>query len=191
MNQLFATAVQFFPDLTLAIVALTFFLRLILSPLQFMSAKAAKNMKEIQPELTLLKEKWKDDSRKMQEETMKLFKQKSVNPLTGFIPVLLQLPLFYIFYNLLTTFPGIIGTTLSIPDPLFILPIIAGILQFVLMYFSTQDVPESDMGKKLRVIMPLVFTGIMLKFPVAVLIYTITSTVYSIVEKGAMNKFVM
>ena len=191
MNQLFATAVQFFPDLTLAIIALTFFLRLVLSPLQFMSAKAAKKMKEIQPELSLLREKWKDDSRKIQEETMKLFKQKSVNPFTSFIPVLLQLPLFYIFYNLLTTFPGIIGTTLAVPDPLFILPIVAGILQFVLMYFSSQDVPDSAMGKKLRVIMPLVFTGIMLKLPVAVLIYTITSSIYSIVEKGAMNKFML
>ena len=148
-------------------------------------------MKEIQPELTLLKGKWKDDSRKMQEETMKLFKQKLINPFTSFIPVLLQLPLFYIFYNLLTTFPGIIGTTLAVPDPLFILPIVAGILQFVLMYFSSQDVPDSAMGKKLRVIMPLVFTGIMLKLPVAVLIYTITSSVYSIVEKGAMNKFML
>lgn len=191
MNQLFATAVQFFPDLTLAIIALTFFLRLVLFPLQFMSAKAAKKMKDIQPELSLLKEKWKNDSRKMQEETMKLFKQKSINPFKSFIPVLLQLPLFYIFYNLLTTFPGIIGTTLAIPDPLFILPIVAGILQFVLMYFSSQDVPESAMGKKLRLIMPLVFTGIMLKLPVAVLIYTITSSVYSIVEKGTMNKFML
>lgn len=185
MNQLFLAATQFFPDFGLAIIALTLLLRLVLSPLQLISAKAARKMKDIQPELKLLKEKWKDDSRRMNEETMKLFKLKSINPLMSFVPVLVQLPLFYVFYNLLTTFPGIAGTHFASPDPFFILPVIAGALQFVQLYYSDQEGP-----KTMQVMIPLVFTGIMIKLPVAVLIYTITSSVYSLIEKGVFNRMI-
>lgn len=191
MNQLFATAIEFFPDLNLAIVILTLSLRFTLSPLQLMSARAAKKMKEIQPDLSLIKEKWKDDTKKIQEETMKLFRQKSINPMAAFIPVLLQLPLFYVFYNLLTTFPGIVGTTLALPDPFFILPILAGVLQFAQMHRGSENEAGGIVGQKMKTIMPVVFTAIMIKLPLAVLIYTVTSSVYSIVEKEVMNRFLV
>lgn len=190
MNHLFFTATQFFPNYTLAIIAMTLFLRLVLFPLQFLSAKAARKMKDIQPELSSIKEKCKNDSQKLREETMQLFKHKSINPLMSFIPALLQLPLFYIFYQLLTTFPGPVGTHLASADPNFVLPVIAGVLQFMMMHFYNQEKTESSMAKRMKILMPVIFTGIMIKLPVAVLIYTITSSVYSLVEKGIFSRLI-
>lgn len=180
-----------------AIILMTFVLRLMLTPLQYISMKSMKKMKDIQPQLTSIKEKFSNEPNQVTTETIKLFKEKSVNPFMGFIPVLIQMPLFYSLYKLLSISPEIIGSNfygwlidLSLPDPLYILPILAGIIQLAVMFYGSNEPQESKMGGKFKLIMSAVFTGIMLKMPAALLLYTITSSVYSVVEKGIINRII-
>lgn len=181
----------------LAIILMTLLLRVMLTPLQFISMKSMKKMKEVQPELLSIKEKFINDPNKVRNETLKLFKEKSVNPFMGFIPVLLQMPLFFGLYKLLNMSSDIVGanfagwlTDLSLPDPLYILPILAGILQLLAMFYSSNESHNPNMSGKIKFVMTAVFTGLMLKMPAAILLYTITSSVSSMVEKGVINKII-
>ncbi len=197
LNRLLILAKSLTSNYGLAIILMTFVLRLMLTPLQYISIKSAKKMKEIQPQLVLIKEKFCNDPSKVREETMKLFKEKSVNPVMGFLPVLLQMPLFFSLYKLLRMSPNIIGanfggwlTDLSLPDPFFILPILAGIFQLVVMFYGANESHEPKMAGKFKFIMSAVFTGVMLKMPAALLLYTITSSVSSVIEKGVISRII-
>ena len=93
--------------------------------------------------------------------------------------------------------PDIIGanfggwvTDLSLPDPFFILPILAGILQLVVMFYGTTESHESKMAGRFKFVMSAVFTGVMLKMPAALLLYTITSSMSSVIEKGVINRII-
>lgn len=176
-----------------AIILMTFLLKLMLSPLQFLSMASMNKMTNIQPELKRIKEKFSSEPTKIQSETLKVFKENSVNPLMGFIPVLLQLPLFFAFYKLLRNSPHIVGANfggwlldLSLPDPLYVLPIVAGLFQLALMFYNKES-SETKMNGKVKLLMSAAFTGIMLKLPAALLLYTITSSVFSLLEKGVFK----
>jgi YidC/Oxa1 family membrane protein insertase len=81
-----------------AIIVLTIVIRLILYPLMASQLKASKKMQELNPHLKNLKEKHKNDAKKLQEETMRLYKEHGVNPAAGCLPVLIQLPLIWALY---------------------------------------------------------------------------------------------
>jgi YidC/Oxa1 family membrane protein insertase len=86
-----------------SIIILTIIIRLILYPLTTSQIKASKKMMEINPHLKRLKEKHKNDAKKLQEETMKLYKEFGVNPAAGCLPVLIQLPIIWGLYSVLNT----------------------------------------------------------------------------------------
>ena len=197
LNDLLMLSHKLTSNYGMAIILMTVFLRLMLSPLQYISQKTMRKMNGIQPQIKLIKEKFKNDPEKVQKETLNLFKEKSVNPLMGFLPTLLQMPLFFALYKLLRVSPNIVGanfigwlTDLSLPDHLYILPILAGLIQLAVMYYSSRESHEQKIAGKFQVVMSAVFTGVMLKMPVALLLYTITSSVSSLIEKGVINKFI-
>lgn len=84
-----------------SIIILTVIIRLILYPLTASQLKASKKMQEIAPHLNRLKEKHKNDAKTLQAETMKLYKEFGVNPLSGCLPVLIQLPIIWVLYQVL------------------------------------------------------------------------------------------
>lgn len=197
LNDLLMVSHKLTSNYGMAIILMTIFLRLMLSPLQYVSLKSVKKMNKIQPQLKLIKEKFKSDPEKVQKETLKLFKEKAVNPFMGFLPTLLQMPLFFAFYKLLRVSPNIVGanfagwiTDLSLPDHLYVLPILAGLIQLAVIYYSSRDSVEQKMTGKFQIVMSAVFSCVMLKMPVALLLYTITSSVSSLVEKGVINRFI-
>ncbi|OGH02895.1 MAG: hypothetical protein A2798_00505 [Candidatus Levybacteria bacterium RIFCSPHIGHO2_01_FULL_37_17] len=84
-----------------AIIGLTIVIRLILYPLMSAQLKAAKRMQEVSPHLSKLKEKYKNDAKLLQQETMKLYKEFGVNPAAGCLPILVQLPVIWGLYSVL------------------------------------------------------------------------------------------
>ena len=84
-----------------SIIALTIIIRLILYPLTTSQLKATKKMQELNPHLSRLKEKHKNDAKMLQSETMRLYKEHGVNPAAGCLPLLIQLPLIWALYNVL------------------------------------------------------------------------------------------
>ena len=88
-------------NMGLAIIALTFFLKLLVLPLAYKSYVSMARMKELQPELEALKERTGEDRQKMQREMMQLYKDKKVNPAAGCLPILFQIPIFFSLYKVI------------------------------------------------------------------------------------------
>lgn len=88
-------------NMGLAIIGLTFVLKLLVLPLAYKSYVSMARMKELQPELVVLKEKAGDDKQRMQREMMALYKEKQVNPAAGCLPVLIQIPIFFSLYKVI------------------------------------------------------------------------------------------
>ena len=127
-------------NMGLAIIALTLFLKALLFPLAYKSYISMARMKELQPEMEALKERCGDDRQKLQQETMKLYKEKKVNPAAGCLPILPQIPIFFSLYKVIfvtielrqAPFFGWIKD-LSVPDPSSILNL------FGLLPYATPD----------------------------------------------------
>jgi YidC/Oxa1 family membrane protein insertase len=88
-------------NMGLAIIALTLLLKALLFPLAYKSYVSMARMKELQPEMEALKERVGDDRQKMQQEMMRLYKEKKVNPAAGCLPILLQIPIFFSLYKVI------------------------------------------------------------------------------------------
>lgn len=82
----------------IAIIIVTILMRILIFPLTLKQEKSMKKMRELQPELDKLKEKYKDDTQKLNEETMKLYRDNNVNPMGGCLPILIQMPIFVALY---------------------------------------------------------------------------------------------
>ena len=170
----------------LAIIILTIFIRLITFPLQYKSIKSMKKMQLIQPELTKLKEKYKDNPQKMQQESMALFKRAGANPVSGCLPMLLQMPIFFAFYAVLRESIELVNAPffgwikdLSSKDPLYIIPVLMALAMF--MQQKLTPTPSTDpTQKKVMMFMPLIFGIFMLNLPSGLTLYILISTLFGI-----------
>jgi YidC/Oxa1 family membrane protein insertase len=111
----------FVGDYGLSIVLLTIAVRILLIPLTMKQIRSMQAMQRLQPEIKRLQQKYKDDRQKLNEETMKFYKENKVNPLSGCLPLLLQMPLFIVLYRLINDLApksaaGVVGTPKHIPQ---------------------------------------------------------------------------
>jgi YidC/Oxa1 family membrane protein insertase len=180
---------NYIPNYGVAIILLTILIRLITFPLQYKSFKSMKKMQTIQPELQLLKEKYKDDSQKMQQETMALFKKAGANPLSGCLPLLLQMPFFFAIYRVLYSAVELVGAPffgwihdLSVHDPFYVLPV----LMAAAMFFQQKLTPQTTVDptqQKIMLFMPIIFGFIMKSLPAGLVLYIFVSTVVGILQQ--------
>lgn len=185
---------KYIPNYGIAIVLLTIFLRLITFPLQYKSFKSMKKMQQIQPELLKIKEKYKDDNQKMQKETMALFQKAGANPLSGCLPLLLQMPFFFAIYRVLYSAVELVGAPffgwihdLSIHDPFYVLPV----LMAGSMFLQQKLTPQTSMDptqQKIMLFMPLIFGFIMKNLPAGLVLYIFVSTMVGILQQYIVYK---
>lgn len=180
---------KYIPNYGIAIILLTILIRLITFPLQYKSFKSMKKMQTIQPELQLLKEKYKDDSQKMQQETMALFKKAGANPLSGCLPLLLQMPFFFAIYRVLYSAVELVGAPffgwihdLSIHDPFYVLPILMAGSMFLQQKLTPQTTVDPTQ-QKVMMFMPLIFGFIMKSLPAGLVLYIFVSTMVGILQQ--------
>ncbi len=181
------------PNWGWAIVLLTFLIRFLTFPLQYISTKNMAKMKKIQPEIDRIKKKYKDDPAKMQKETMQLFKRAGTNPMSGCFPMLLQMPIFFAFYTVLYNAVELVDAPwigwvkdLSSKDPYYVLPILMG----VAMFAQQKITPTTGMDKtqaKVMMFLPLIFAFIMKDLPSGLNLYIFVSTLFGI----ALHFFVL
>lgn len=174
-----------FGNYGIAVIILTFLIRLMILPLAVTSFRSMKKMQVIQPELKRIKEKYKDQPQLINQKTMAIMKENKVNPLGGCLPMLLQLPIFFAFYRGLSEsvdlyqapFAGWI-TDLSKMDPYFILPILSmvGMVIHQLVTPSTMDKAQ----KRMMMAMPVVFGALFVTLPSALTLYMAVSTWFGI-----------
>lgn len=108
LREFLGTIVSFFydliPNLGVAIILLTIVVGIVLFPLTLKQTRSMKAMQEIQPEVKRLQKEYKDDRQKLQEETMKLYREKGVNPAAGCLPLILQMPIWFALFQVLRSF---------------------------------------------------------------------------------------
>jgi len=172
---------------------LTILIKVIFWPLGNISYKSMKEMQKIQPKVLALKEKYKNDQAKLGQETMALYREHKVNPLSGCLPILIQIPVFIGLYNTLLYAIELRQSPffwwiqdLSAKDPYYITPIIMGATQF--MQQKMTPTVGDPMQAKIMLLMPVVFTFIFLNFPSGLVIYWLLNNILSIGQQVYINK---
>ena len=176
-----------------AIILLTIVTRIPFIPLINKSQQSMKKMQDIQPKMNELREKYKKDPQKMQKETMELYKKYKVNPLGGCLPMLLQIPVFFALYKILSIAIELRGapfmlwvTDLSAKDPYYVLPIVMGITMVIQqkMTPSTADPKQ----QKIMMFMPVIFTFMFLNFASGLVLYWLINNIFGIIQQLYVNR---
>ncbi len=178
----------------LASIALTLVVKLLMHPLTKKSLKGMKAMKDLQPKINALKEKYGKDKERMNMEMMQLFKTNKVNPLSGCLPMLVQMPIYIALYKVLwnaielyhAPFFGYYRD-LSAPDPYFIAPVILGVFMF-LQQKLTPTATADPAQQKMMMFMPIMFTAFMLFLPSGLVLYILVNTVMGVVQQWMMAR---
>lgn len=176
-----------------AIIILTIFVKLLLNPLTKYSMKSMKAMQKLQPKMKELKEKYKNDKERLNTETMQLFRANKVNPMSGCLPMLLQLPIYIALYKVLWNAIELYKAPfiffykdLSAPDPYLVMPIALGVFMW-LQQKMTPSASADPAQAKMMQIMPIMFTAFMLFLPSGLVLYILINTVMSVVQQWMMN----
>ena len=149
-------------------------------------------MRKLSPRLAKLKETYGDDRQKMGQKTMELYKKEKINPASGCLPILVQIPVFIAFYWMLLDTVELRQTAfwwipdLADMDPYFILPIIMGASMFVQQKLNPP--PPDPMQAKIMMSLPFVFTIMFLWFPAGLVLYWVFNNILSIAQQWTINK---
>jgi len=200
-------------DFGIAVIVLTVLIRIIFYPLGVTAIKSQKALVELQPKLKEIQEKYKSDKEKQVKAMMELYQKEKINPFSGFLPLLIQLPiliaLFQVFWKgfgpermtLLYSFvphPGQIDPTflgiLNLATPSIILAFFAGITQFIQTKMITSKAPKvkqkegmaqfSDiLQKQMLYFFPILTVFILWKLPAAIGLYWTVTTLFSIAQQ--------
>lgn len=185
------------------IILLTFILKLLFAPLTHMSYKSMEKMKAVQPRIKSIQERFKNDPARMNKEMMELYKRNRVNPMGGCLPMLLQIPIFIAFYQVLNEAIELKGAPfigwvhdLSEPDRLFMLPFSLPVLgdsfnllplfMIASMVIQQKMTPQSGATaeqQKIFAFMPLIFGFIFYRMPSGLVLYWFLNNVLSIVQQ--------
>jgi YidC/Oxa1 family membrane protein insertase len=179
-----------------AIIILTVLLQIIVLPLTVKSFKASAAMKQLQPLVKELQDKYKSDPKRLNVEMLNLYKVHKVNPLGGCLPMLLQLPIFWALFTTLRNAYELRGAhwilwvkDLSAPDtlisfagiPLNVLPLIMGVGMFFQQQMMTVSTDPAQ--QKLMYLMPVLFTFMFWNFPSGLVIYWLTNSILTMIEQ--------
>lgn len=211
---LFSFLILYFPH-GIAIVVMTIVVRLLMSPATYKSYLSQAKMKVLKPEITELNEKYKDNAMKKQQETMKLYNKAGVSPMSGCVPALLQLPIFYALFMFfptsfalrqkpflwaddLASYDTIAQLPFSIPfygDHVSLFPILASIAIFFYMMMTTgQNMPTQPGMPNMKFIMylsPLLMLFFFNSYASGLSLYYFVSNLITIFIMLAIKHFIL
>ena len=178
-----------------AIIVVTFLIKLAFYKLTESSGRSMAKMRQLQPRMKALQDRYKDDKQALSQAMMDLYKREKVNPAAGCLPILIQMPFFLAFYWVLLESVemrqapfALWITDLSTRDPFFILPLIMGAAMF--MQQKLNPAPADPVQAKVMQIMPIMFTVFFAFFPSGLVLYWVTNTLLSIAQQWKINKVV-
>jgi len=205
MNMLY----RVIPNYGIAIIIMTLFIKIILWPLGSKSYKSMNEMKKIQPLMTEIREKYKNDKKKMNQEVMGLYKTYKINPLGGCLPMVVQLPVFFALYRMLyeaielrhapfflwindlSAPDRLFNFAFSIPfmEPPYGIPVLTVIMGASMLLQQKMSPPMGDpMQAKMMMLMPVVFTVIFINFSSGLVLYWLVNNVLSIGQQYYIQK---
>jgi len=188
-----------------AIVLLTILIKLVLLPLTHRSTMSMRKMQELNPKVQAIRDRYRskmrdkqgkpnlESQRKMNEEVMAVYKEAGVNPAGGCLPLLIQMPILFAFYRLLSTAVDLRNAPwllwikdLSAADPYLALPIIMGISQLIQVRMGPQA--ADPMQRRMFQIMPVAMTFFFLGVPSGLVLYWLTNNVLTIIQLQVYNR---
>ncbi|AGF78307.1 protein translocase subunit yidC [Desulfocapsa sulfexigens DSM 10523] len=189
----------------IAIILVTIIFKAIFWPITQKGLKSMKNMQKLQPKMAKLKEKYKGDPTKMNQEVMNLYKTYKVNPLGGCLPMVLQIPVFFALYKVLLMCielrhaPFMLWITdLSAPDRLFIgidIPYVGGIPVLTLlmggsMFLQQKMTPTTadPTQAKIMMFLPVLFTFMFINFASGLVLYWFVNNLLAIFQQQMINR---
>lgn len=183
----------------IAIILLTVLVKLVTLPFVTKSMRSMKTMSLLAPQLKSLNEKYKGDKQRVQVETMALYKDYGVNPLTGCLPMFLQMPIWIALYRMLSNagelyqqpfIPGWIGD-LTAADPHYVLPVVLCVAMFAqaMLTPAAGDPSQKTQQQMMKYGMPLMFGVMSFWFPSGLTLYILTNTLLTAVQSIWLNKY--
>jgi YidC/Oxa1 family membrane protein insertase len=175
----------------LSLIAVTILIRFAILPLMIKQTKSSKAMQAIQPELKELQAKYSSKDQKtqakLQQETMALFQKHGVNPLAGCMPIFVQMPILIGFYHAIVRTREIAGHNflwfdLGSPDPIYLLPILAGITTFTQQKIMMMGMPDNPQMKMMLWMMPIMILVFAITLPSALSLYWVVGNIFSIIQ---------
>ncbi len=163
--------------------------RVVLWPLNQKAMRSSMAMQALQPEVKAVQERFKQDPQRIQQETMKLYKEHGVNPLGGCLPMLIPMPvLFALFFVFRETIefrgvPFLWLPDLSRADPFYIIPVVMGLSMFAVSKLGQMGVPPNPQAKMMLYVMPPFLTFIFLKLSAGLNLYYAVSNIASIPQQ--------
>jgi len=219
LGKIFASIITFFYGFThnygVAIILMTILIRVILYPLMQKQMVSMREMQKIQPLMKELQEKYKNDKERLNRELMDLYREYKINPMSGCLPLLIQMPILILLFQVLRTFnysgdPGFLWLKdLSLPDQLVklpgsgifgiqylgIMPFLIGITMFIQQKMTSPAGPKSKEGgtaeqtqNLMNIMMPLLIAFMSFTLPSGLTLYWLTSTMLGIGQQYLINK---
>jgi len=183
----------------IAIIIVTFLMRIIIFPLTLKQEKSMKKMRDLQPELEKIKEKYKDNPQELQKQTAEIYRENGVNPLGGCLPLLIQMPIFVALYyafigDAIPADAKFLWFTLKQPDRLFmlgkfafnLLPVLNVGVTFIqqkIMTSATSGQETNQQMQSMLYMMPLMMLFIFYNMPSGVTLYYLVSGALSLVQQ--------
>jgi len=184
---------QYVHNYGIAIILLTVLIKLLFWPLTHKSYASMKAMQKLQPEMQKIKERFKNDRARQGQETMELYKKHRVNPMSGCLPMLIQIPVFFALYRVLYEAIELRHadfifwlTDLSAKDPYYITPLIMGATMFIQQKMTPSTMDPTQ--QKVFLLMPVIFTVLFLNFPSGLVIYWLVNNLLTIAQQYYIHK---
>ena len=176
-----------------SIIALTIFIKAIFFWPSAISYRSMAKMRKLSPIMNDLKERCGDDKQKLSKEMMALYKKERVNPMSGCLPIVFQMPVFIALYWVLlesveirhAPFFGWVQD-LSVMDPYFVFPLLMGATMFIQQKLN--PTPPDPMQAKIMQWLPIAFTFMFLWFPAGLVIYWVTNNTLSIIQQYVITR---
>lgn len=191
---------SFVPNYGLAIILVTVIIKTLLWPLTATAARSSKRMAKIQEPMKALREKYKDDPKRMQMETMKLFREAKVNPLGGCLPMLVQIPIFFGLFRMIMSaselrfaeflWVGDLSASDTVAEvlgfPINILPVLMGITMFYQMRMMPMAMDSAQ--QKIFRLMPVIFFIFCYTFSSGLVLYWTVQNLLTILQQYLTNR---
>ncbi|MBI4974817.1 MAG: YidC/Oxa1 family insertase periplasmic-domain containing protein, partial [Candidatus Omnitrophica bacterium] len=196
-----------------SIILLSIILNIALFPLSVRSFKSMKKMQELHPQMEKLKTQYKDNPQKLNKEIMELYKKYHINPFSGCLPLILQMPIFIALYNAIIRYidlknagflwikdlslPDAVKIPISLPligNSINILPIFMIIAMVIQQKISTKSMggavtaEQKQQQQMMLILMPIMFGFIFYNMPSGLVLYWVVNTILTIVEQSAIAK---
>ena len=175
-----------------SIVALVLLLKIAFYWLNAKAYASMAKMKAVNPKITEMRERLKDNPQQMQQEMMRIYREEKVNPMGGCFPIMIQIPVFIALYWVLLSSVEMRNAPwmlwihdLSSPDPYFILPLV--MTMTTMLQTALNPAPPDPLQAKMMWFMPLAFSVMFFFFPAGLVLYWITNNVLSIAQQWVIN----